>query len=378
MKTYIFRVFISFVMVVQFLVSAASVTLASEELSRVSGPCGLRFPDDHGPHENFRTEWWYYTGNVTDSEGSAFGFQLTFFRYHIKPPALGDRLKEVSAWRTSQLILAHAALTDIKEEKHFQAEKMARQALSIAGTFQKGQQTQVFVKNWRLKMLPEYHLLKAAAKDFSLEFTLTPLKDPVLHGDRGYSRKGRKMESASCYYSFTRLKAEGIITAEGRRFDVEGFAWMDHEFSTNPLEPDLAGWDWFSIQLDDQTELMAYFLRHHDGTFSDVSSGTFVSQNGKSVHLNRQEMVLEILDTWKSGRSPGEYPSRWRLEIPRMNLSLDIRPALPDQEMHTEQTTGVVYWEGSIAARGFKDGVKISGAGYVELTGYAEPFKAPM
>lgn len=349
-----------------------------ENFSYVSGPCYLKFPEDHGPHENFRTEWWYYTGNVSDTNGMAFGFQLTFFRFRIQSE---DLLKDgftPSAWRTSQLILAHAALTDISGKKHVQAEQMARQALDIAGAFQNSDRTNVFIRSWFLNLMTHSHHLEAATREFSLKFILTPLKNPVLHGDHGYSRKGRKAESASCYYSFTRLKAEGTIRIGEKKYDVNGFAWMDHEFSTNPLEPDLVGWDWFSIQMDNRTELMAYFLRHKDGTFSDASSATFVTKEGESTHLTHKDLVLEILDTWKSNKTGAVYPSRWRLLIPVMNLTLDISPAFADQEMRTTETSGVIYWEGSILADGLQDGKKLSGKGYTELTGYAEPFDAPM
>lgn len=362
------------------LLGPVALLSASDNLMYVTDPCNLKFPEDHGPHENYRTEWWYYTGNVSDQTGLAFGFQLTFFRFRI-----GDGTNDstengfkTSAWRTSQLILAHAALSDIDAEKHHQAEQMARQALDIAGAVQENDKTKVFIKNWSLEMMPQQHRLEADSRGFSFQFTLTPLKSPVMHGDQGYSRKGQKAESASCYYSFTRLKAEGMVKVGNKPFKVKGFAWMDHEFSTNPLEPDLVGWDWFSIQLDNHTELMAYFLRQQDGTFSDKSSATFVTKEGESIHLSRPELDLQILDTWKSRQTDAVYPSRWRLKIPGMNLNLDIRPALADQEMKTPETTEVTYWEGSIVVDGFYDGEKISGKGYTELTGYAEPFDSPL
>lgn len=352
---------------------------ASDNLLEVKGPCNLKFPKDHGPHEAYRTEWWYYTGNVSDSNGSIFGFQLTFFRFHIESEAV-DQKKALgtSAWRSTQLILAHAALSDIAGKKHYQAEQMARQALSIAGAVQENDKTTVFLKNWSLKMRPQNHRLEAATSDFSLNFILTPMKNPVLHGDQGYSRKGGKAESASCYYSFTRLKAGGTIHIGNKTFEVDGSAWMDHEFSTNPLEPDLAGWDWFSIQLDNHTELMAYFLRRHDGTFSDASSGTFVTKEGKGIHLSHSDLDLEILNVWKSNRTGAVYPSQWRLKIAHMNLNLNITTLLPDQEMKTAETTRVVYWEGSVVVDCLCDGKSIKGKGYVELTGYAEPFDAPI
>jgi predicted secreted hydrolase len=316
---------------------------ASDTLLYVTGPCHLKFPEDHGPHPGFRTEWWYYTGNVSDKNGLEFGFQLTFFRSRIdeKSTNMQKSPGQVSAWRTQQLILAHAAITEISEKKHHQADLMARQALDIAGAVRKGDGAHLFLRNWSLDLMPEKHIIEADARDFALELILVPMKKPVLHGDQGYSRKGQKIESASCYYSFTRLKAQGNIRVGTKIFEVDGYAWMDHEFSTNPLEPGLVGWDWFSIQLDNHTELMAYFLRKKDGTFSDASSATFVTVSGDSVHLNRADMDLKTMNTWKSKQSGGIYPSQWRLRIPHLNLELEIEAVVDDQEMKTSETTGV-------------------------------------
>jgi predicted secreted hydrolase len=352
----------------------------TDTLLYVTGSCDLKFPEDHGPHSRYRTEWWYYTGNVSDKDGLTFGFQLTFFRSRISDEALDTQKwsEEVSPWRTQQLLLGHAALTEISEKKHHQAEQMARQAIDIAGASQKGDQTYVFLKNWSLELMPQNHIISVDARDFSFEFVLVPIKKPVLHGDLGYSRKGRQVESASCYYSFTRLKAQGNIRVGSKNFEVDGFAWMDHEFSTNPLEPDLVGWDWFSIQLDNHTELMAYFLRKDDGTFSDASSGTFVKASGESIRLTIKNMNLKTNNTWKSNQTGGIYPSQWRLQIPQLKLELIIKAIVADQEMKTPETTGVDYWEGSVSVEGFQNGHSVSGKGYTELTGYTEPFNVPM
>ena len=359
---------------------AGNDTMASDTLSYVTGPCHQKFPEDHGPHPDFRTEWWYYTGNVTDKNGLKFGFQLTFFRSRLNDVSIdiSKGSDEVSPWRTQQLMIAHAALTEISEKKHHQAELMARQAVGIAEAVQKGDKTHLFLRNWSLDLMPHYHILKADAEDFSFGFTLFPMKKPVLHGDHGYFRKGRQVESAGCYYSFTRLKAQGIIKVGTKKFEVDGFAWMDHEFGTNPLETDLVGWDWFSIQLDNHTELMAYFLRKKDGTFSDASSATFVTVSEDTIVLTREHLDLKVMNTWKSNRNRAIYPSQWRLQIPSLKLELEIKSTVEDQEMNTPETTGVTYWEGSVSVKGFLNGQAVSGMGYTELTGYVEPFDVPM
>ncbi len=353
---------------------------AEDGFLRVRGPCDLTFPRDHGPHPGYKTEWWYYTGNVSDVEGRRFGFQLTFFRSQLSPqehrenPAASKR----SAWRTNQIFLAHAALSEIGMQKHFHAEKTARQALGIAGAKADGEVVRVFLKDWRADIETEEHRLKAQTREFSLDLSLVPLKAPVPHGDRGCSRKGVSPESASCYYSMTRLRASGTVGSGQRVHRVEGLAWMDHEFSTNPLESDLAGWDWFGIQLDNQTELMVYFLRKKAGGIAMASSGTFVDSSGKSTSLGRDQIAVEIVDFWKSKASKAKYPSAWKMSIPSLGLRLSISANLPDQEMQTPDSTSVTYWEGSISASGYLGHDEVEGSGYAELTGYDRAMDSPM
>lgn len=347
--------------------------------STVTGPCRLQFPIDHGPHPGYRTEWWYYTGNVQSETKDNYGFQLTFFRTQIVPPEAEKNWPEPSsAWRTKQLYLAHAALSDLTSKRHLYSEKVAREFPGIAGAFQNHNNTNVKIGNWLLELAPAMHRLIAATDDFSFNLTLIPLKPPVLHGKNGYSRKGKSPESASCYYSFTRLETLGEINLNGKTFSVTGLSWMDHEFSSAPLESDLAGWDWFSLQLSDGTELMVYLLRRKDGALSGVSSGTFVDISGKVIHLPFNSFKVDGLETWKSVRSGACYPSRWRLRVFSLSLDLTIVPNLADQEMRTSESTGVTYWEGSISFHGNSKGKPVKGQGYVELTGYEKPFDAPL
>ncbi|UCG08560.1 MAG: carotenoid 1,2-hydratase [Desulfobacterales bacterium] len=201
---------------------------------------------------------------------------------------------------------------------------------------------------------------------------------PVLHGDAGYSRKGSSSERASCYYSFTRLKTKGILSKAGQTIPVEGDSWMDHEFSTAALEPGLTGWDWFSLQLSDNSEIMIYLLRKKDGEVSPASSGTFVDAAGEARPLTKSDFKVDVLQTWKSPNSHAVYPAKWRLQIFPLSVDVMIVPNLADQEMQTLKSTGVTYWEGSISLKGTKRGLRLDGQGYAELTGYAKPFDAPM
>jgi predicted secreted hydrolase len=259
---------------------AADPVADPEGFRVVDGPCDLRFPEDHGPHPDHKTEWWYYTGNLRDERGADYGFQLTFFRSRIVSPVAEARWPEPrSAWRTAQIFLAHAAVSDIDGGRFFQADRVARGTLDIAGAVFEREGVRIHLRNWRVEIDGDIHRLRAQDPALAISLTLRSRKPPVPHGQAGYSRKGEKAESASCYYSLTRMAAEGTLSVgpDGGPVSVTGLAWMDHEFSSAPLEANLEGWDWFSLQLDDETELMAYLLRREDGSPSPVSSATLIA-----------------------------------------------------------------------------------------------------
>lgn len=372
---------VKYLIIVVAVANSLSQVKASEPTGylSVTGACNLEFPRDHGPHPGYRSEWWYYTGNLQAPSGEKFGFQLTFFRSQIRP--LADRQnwpQPVSAWRTQQLYLAHSAISDLTAKKHLQSERISREALNLAGAKQAGDTTNVYLKDWSVSIGPDRHLLKVKSGEFSYELTLTPRKPPVLHGIAGYSRKGSTPERASCYYSFTRLLAEGRISSSKKTVAVKGLAWMDHEYSTAPLEPGLQGWDWFSLQLSDQTEIMAFVLREEQGGFSPASSATYIDRQGTKRPIRADEFGLTVLKEWKSPHSKAVYPAGWRLQIFAIPLDITIVPNMADQEMRTAESTGVNYWEGSVALEGAKNGQPVFGRGYVELTGYAKPFDAPL
>ncbi len=258
--------------------------------ARAEGPRPLVFPDDHGPHDDFQTEWWYFTGNLTAESGEQFGYQLTFFRRALAPPA--DRVARDSTWAAEQVYLAHFALTDVADGKHVAFERLARGAAGLAGA--QAAPFRVWLEDWAVSAVGDGSLsdigapvhLSATEGDTSLDLTLRNGKPPVLQGDRGYSRKGPEPGNASYYYSLTRLATEGTVAVGGQTYQVQGASWMDHEFSTSALGPEQVGWDWFSLQLDDGTELDGLpvaqhrwptrrFLQRHTGR-----SGRFISQAG--------------------------------------------------------------------------------------------------
>ncbi|MFY9941869.1 MAG: lipocalin-like domain-containing protein [Desulfobacterales bacterium] len=357
--------------------AAGQVRTAAADYPAISGPCDLVFPQDHGPHPAYRTEWWYYTGNLESKAGRRFGYQLTFFRSRLRPDT-GESTQTASAWRTPHLFLAHAAVSDPATGRFWFADRLSRAALGMAGASREGDGVRVVLRNWSAHLQPRVHRLEAAADDFRLDLTLVPLKAPVAHGDRGYSRKGPAPEQASCYYSFTRLKTSGRLAAGGEEWPVSGLSWMDHEFSSAPLASGLVGWDWFSLQLSDGSDLMLYLLRQADGSFSPSSGGTFVAPDGSPRPLFAADVVVTPLATWKSPASGAIYPARWRVQVHSLDLDLTVAPSMPAQELQTPETTGVTYWEGSVDATGRVGRKPLSGRGFVELTGYAKPFDAPL
>jgi len=345
----------------------------------VKGPCSMVFPEDHGPHPAYRTEWWYYTGHVASADGRRFGYQWTVFRHRTAPGEVRAAWDvPPSAWRSHQVFLAHRAVSDLDRGRFVYAERILRGALGMAGARQIDGRTTVEAAGSSLTIGPRKHRLKGEGGGFAVDLALIPAKRPILHGRNGYSRKGSTPERASCYYSLTRLTTEGTLTIGGVTHRVRGLSWMDQEYSSAALEPGLRGWDWFGLQLSDQTELMIYLLRQADGGFSAASSGTFVAASGDHRHLRAQDMAVEILDDWKSPHSGATYPAGWRIRVDGLDLDLRVHPSLADQELQTPRSTGITYWEGSVSIRGTAAGRTVDGSGYAELTGYARPFDGPL
>jgi predicted secreted hydrolase len=331
---------------------------------RVTGPANLDFPADHGPHLDYQTEWWYYTGNLVADGGQRFGYQLTFFRRALIPPA--QRTKRGSAWATDQVYMAHLALTDVGGRRYRAFERFARGAAGLAGA--QAAPYSVWLEDWRVETVtPDVTRLHAAQAGLTLDLVLTDRKGPILQGDRGYSPKGPQPGNASYYYSLTRLETSGTVQVADAIYPVSGLSWMDHEWSTSSLAADQIGWDWFSIQMDDGSELMVFQLRKEDGSIDPFSSGTLVAPDGSTRHLDHDEFEIRVEDTWRSPHSGATYPARWTVIVPALELVLEIEPHLADQEL----TVSYAYWEGAVRVEGERAGQAVRGHGYVELTGYA-------
>jgi predicted secreted hydrolase len=325
--------------------------------ARVLAPRPLSFPEDHGPHLDHRTEWWYYTGNLRAASGRHFGFQLTFFRVALAPAE--DRRD--SAWGTRQLYVAHFAVTDTVGTRFHAASRVSRGALGLAGAV--ASPFRVWVERWSAEGDALATRLRAADGDVAIDLSLSAGKPVVLQGDRGLSRKGPEPGNASLYYSATRMPARGVVRVGGETLEVTGDAWMDREWSTSALGAELSGWDWFALQLADGRELMAYLLRRRDGSVDPFSAGTLVGADGAARSLTGGDLRVEVLAHWRSPRSGVRYPARWRLSVPSAALRLEIEPRLPDQELDV----GTRYWEGAVTVTGSS-----AGHGYVELVGYGE------
>lgn len=321
------------------------------------------FPADHGPHPEFKTEWWYYTGNLAAADGRRFGYQLTFFRIALTPSG-GER---PSAWGASQISMAHFAVTDAEEKHFYSTERFARNALGLAGA--QAFPFRVWLEDWQASSADGVFpmRLEAADDEVAIDLTLEAGKPVVLQGEQGLSRKSAEPGNASFYYSLTRMPTRGRLKLGDTEIVVSGNSWLDREWSTSALAPDQTGWDWFALQFDDGFELMYYQLRRQDGSADPASAGVWVVPDGSSSVLAREDLQLEPTGRWTSPRG-GSYPAGWRLRVEREQLDLRIEPLLADQELDAT----IRYWEGAVRISGERAGKPVSGYGYVELTGYAE------
>jgi predicted secreted hydrolase len=341
-----------------------SVAELSQGFQRAAPGTTLEFPADFGPHPDYQTEWWYYTGNLKTESGRQFGYQLTFFRRALVPPQA--KVERSSSWAADQVYMAHFALSDIAAEEHISSERFTRGSAGLAGAA--AEPYEVWLEDWRVyEQAPGIYALSASQDEFVLDLILKDEKGPILHGDLGYSQKGIEPGNASYYYSQTRLATSGKITLMDDTFEVAGQSWKDHEYSTSALSPGQVGWDWFSIQLQDGYDLMVFQIRQEDGSIDPFSSGTLIAPDGQTQNLGVEDFQILVTETWRSLNSGAVYPAGWSIFVPRHDLELSVAPYMSDQEMEVSY----IYWEGAVAVQGQHKGNPLDGDGYVELTGYA-------
>jgi predicted secreted hydrolase len=322
------------------------------------------FPRDYFNHPEFQTEWWYYTGNVTASDGHRFGFELTFFRQGISRDS-----GAADTWGIQDLYLAHLALSDLDGNNFYSAERTNRAGPGIAGIEQK--QGRIWNGNWNMTWNGDNQALEAVDERFSFSLTLHSEKPPVIHGENGVSQKAGGAGHASHYISLTRLKTSGTIRLNRKIYAVSGFSWMDHEFFTHQLEKDQLGWDWLGLQFSDDTELMLYRIRRKDGSVDPYSAGTYVDSNGHSKHLaNKDFLLLPGEESWKSPVTGAAYPVQWRILVPKLEIELNATTSLNSQELAEQSKVLPNYWEGAIELKGARGKASLTGVGYLEMTGY--------
>ncbi|WP_412067105.1 lipocalin-like domain-containing protein [Rubrivirga sp. IMCC43871] len=322
------------------------------------------FPADHGPHPDFKAEWWYVTGNVraTDGTDRRFGIQFTVFRSALAPADTADR---ASDWATRQLYMAHVAIGDVSTETFYDAERFSRGAAGLAGA--SAEPVAAFLGPVRLVAAGDASAavplrLTGEAEGASFDLTARPLKPIVRQGDRGLSQKGAGEGNASYYYAQTRMATTGTVTLpDGEAVPVEGLTWLDREWSTSALGDNQVGWDWFALHLDDGRDLMLYQLRQTDGSKDPLSEGSLVAVDGSKTRLDAGDFSLEPLETWSTNGA--DYPTRWRVRVPSAGLDIEVMAAFEAQELDAT----IRYWEGAVDVSG-----SASGVGFLEMTGYAD------
>lgn len=333
---------------------------------RAYTPRTFHFPADHGPHPDFRNEWWYVTGNLADATGRQFGYQLTLFRIALAPTAPD----EDSAWRTNQVYMGHFALTDVAGEQHHAFERFSRGAMDLAGA--RAVPFRVWLEDWNLTgtesdVFPMR--VRARESNVEIDLILNATKPVVLQGNQGLFQKSAEPGNASYYYSHTRLPTQGTVRVGETTFTIDGASWLDREWSTSALGSEQSGWDWFALQLDDDRDVMFYRLRRKDGSVDPHSKGVLVATDGQARLLGWNEVELHPLGEWVSSKTKDRYPARWRLLLPTENIDLTVTPKVADQEMRLT----VRYWEGAVTVNGRAGDQKIGGQGYLEMTRYETP-----
>ncbi len=331
-------------------------------------PRSFTFPADHGPHPDFRTEWWYYTGNLDGAAGSEYGYQLTFFRSALTP----DAPARTSTLASNQIYMAHFALTDLRGGEHSSFDRYSRGAAGLAGATG-APAFSVWLEEWRAEeVAPGVVRLQAAAESeagpLAIDLTLTETRPPVLHGDAGLHLKGPEAGNASFYYSLVGLESTGTVTTPRGADQVSGLSWMDHEFGTSALSADALGWDWFSLQLDNGAAVMLYSFRTRSGNPVDVVKATVAWPDGRLQHLAGDEFTITPTRRWSSPTTAISYPVAWEVAIPSLGATLAVETILDDQEMDIQ----FIYYEGAVHAAGEMEGAPVAGRGYVEMTGYGQ------
>jgi predicted secreted hydrolase len=330
----------------------------ADGFSDVAPGDAVSLPRDLYHRKDYRIQWWYFTGHLYDETVKEFGYELTFFAAGVQ-----ERRYE-SEFGVNNIYISHFAVTNVAERKYYFSDVSDSGAFGFAGA--EGDKLKVWVAQSGLSGNIEHMRITASDKNSSLTLSLTPLKPPVLHGKKGYSRKSEKSPLvSSLYFSFTAMDTEGTLRTGGKTFNVKGKSWFDREISSKGLSSAEDGWDWFAVQLNDAREIMLYLIRKKDGSVDPYSSGTMVFPDGTYRNLAVDEFTITALDHYKSSKTGARYPAGWEISIPSEKVSLVIIPLVKEQEFIATHSSGNYYWEGTCKVTG-----SASGRAYVELTGY--------
>ncbi|MXZ79821.1 MAG: carotenoid 1,2-hydratase [Gammaproteobacteria bacterium] len=323
----------------------------------------IRFPADHGAHESFRHEWWYFTGNLRTRDDREFGYQLTFFRFaHPRKPDIEN------AWNNSQTWLGHLAVSDIASGRFHTDQELSRQSLGLAGV--EATPFRVWLHGWSATdfgHMDENGLsleLFAEGDGFGIDLEVRSAGPPVLQGENGYSPKSHSGTPASHYYSYPAMTTSGQIQIGGMSHDVAGSTWMDREWSSGILQPGQSGWDWFALRLDDGSRIMAFQIRQEEG--EPYRHAVLIRPDSRKQHI--EVVAMKPVRRWRSPATGIEYPIGWELEFsaPDGSISIAVESLMPDQEVDLMFR----YYEGAVGLTGLYGNLGISGRGYMEMTGY--------
>jgi predicted secreted hydrolase len=317
----------------------------------------LVFPRDHGSHPAFRTEWWYITGVARDATGSELGLQVTFFR--SRPNVAEDN---PSAFAPRQIVFAHAAVAEVRRGHLLHDQRVARAVFDLAGAAE--ETARVWLGDWTLALDGDVYRTRVEGRQFAFDLAFRPTQPPLLQGAGGVSRKGPRPEQASFYYSLPHLAVTGRVVVEGRAREVEGKAWLDHEWSSEYMAEGAVGWDWIGINLDDGGALMAFRMRDKRGA-ALWAGGSHRTAAGALTVFDPGQVLFEPERWWRSPRTAIDYPVQFAVRAGGFDYR--VVPWLDDAELDSRTSTGTIYWEGPVEARA---GARRAGRGYLELTGY--------
>lgn len=331
--------------------------------ARAVDPYDWSFPQDFGPHPEFQTEWWYYTGNLANEAGERFGFQFTIFRRAITP----ESVESQSDWRTNQIYMAHFTVSDVARERFYHDQRYSRSSADLAGATT-DPRYRVWLEDWTIQAqddAAQIVTINAQSDDFAVDLTLEQVKPPALQGNGGLSPKSDEPGNASYYYTLSRLLTEGTISIQDETYTVSGVSWKDHEFSTSALGDSAQGWDWFGLIFDNDHELMVGQIRMADGGREPAFGGLLIEPDGSTRYLSADDFTITATDTWTSPHSGAIYPSGWTITVAPPDddtFEFTVTPLMRDQELHG---SNIEYWEGAVRITG-----DVTGYGYAELTGY--------